>query len=196
MGAGLGRTIADTPNGSKASAGGTTIHNDRGSHDERRLTARRTSRPAPEVATAPAPTVKVKIDEIELFAVVDNYAALQDGFADRIEDLNVTLTEIDAAAGMTRGQVQRLLQKLDADDFRPSATRHCSQFARKTLGQTLKGTGLALALIVDDERFAPVKAKMVQRARPSRPPKVAFRNGQGERQDAASGKTRRAKQCP
>jgi hypothetical protein len=119
--------------------------------------------------------VKVRLDEIELWAVVDNYAALQDGFADRIEELEVTQTEVDAAGGMTRGQVHRLLRKIDPNDFRPSSTRHCSQFAWKTLGQTLRATGMALALIVDDERFAPVKAKMVKRKRPSRPPKVKCR---------------------
>jgi hypothetical protein len=150
--------------------------------------------------TAPAPTVRVKIDEIELFAVVDNYEALQDGFADRIEDLNVTLTEVDEAGGMTRGQTQRRLQKLAADDFRPSATRKCSQFAWKTLGQTLKGTGLALALIVDDERFAPVKAKMMKRAKPPRPPNVRstrpkwlFTKKNASEMGKASGKARRAK---
>jgi hypothetical protein len=164
MGA-TGRMIADTPNRSKASSGGATSHN------ERRLTAHWPTKP--EVAmTEPTPTVKVNLDEINLYCIVDDYGALQDGFADRIEDLNVTLTEIDAVGGIARGWTQRRLQKMDPDDFRPSATRKCSQFAWKTLGQTLKATGLALALIVDDERFAPVKAKMVQRARPSRPPKV------------------------
>jgi 3-oxoacyl-(acyl-carrier-protein) synthase len=138
------------------------------SHDERRLTAHRPTKPAPEVAPA-APAVRVKIDEIELFAVVDNYEALQDAFADRIEDLNVTMTEIDAAAGMTRGQVQKLLRKLDPNDFRPSAKRKYSRgFGWKTLGNSLKGTGLALAVIVDDERFAPIRAQMAKRLLPSR----------------------------
>jgi hypothetical protein len=36
MGAGLDRTIADTPNGSKAMSDLATIHNERGSHDQRR----------------------------------------------------------------------------------------------------------------------------------------------------------------
>lgn len=107
--------------------------------------------------------------QYELYRVILDYEALQDGFADRIEELNVTLTEIDAAAGMTRGQTQKLLRKLGADDFRPSAQRKYSRgFAWETLGKTLKGTGLALALIVDDERFAPVKAEMANRERPAR----------------------------
>lgn len=109
------------------------------------------------------------IPQYELYRVILDYEALQDGFADRIEDLNVTLTEVDAAAGMTRGQVQKLLRKLGPDDFRPSAQRKYSRgFAWETLGKTLKGTGLALALIVDDERFAPVKAQMAKRERPNR----------------------------
>lgn len=116
-----------------------------------------------------AAPLKVKIDEIELFAVVDNYEALQDGFADRIELLNATLTEIDAAGGMTRGQMQKLLRKFDPNDFRPSAKRKYSRgFGWETLGDSLKGTGLALALIVDDEKFAPIRAQMAKRERPTR----------------------------
>jgi hypothetical protein len=137
------------------------------SHDERKLTAHLPAKPAPKVA--PAAPLRVKIDEIELFAVVNDYGALQDGFADRIELLNATLTEIDAAGKMTRGQTQKLLRKLDPDDFRPSARRKYSRgFGWETLRKTLEGTGLALALIVDNERFAPIKAQMAQRARPPR----------------------------
>lgn len=107
--------------------------------------------------------------QYELYRVILDYEALQDGFADRIEELNVTLTEIDMAAGMTRGQTQKLLRKLGADDFRPSAQRKYSRgFAWETLGKTLKGTGLALALIIDDERFAAKKAEMSKRLRPNR----------------------------
>jgi hypothetical protein len=90
-----------------------------------------------------------------IYRVILDYEGLQDGFADRIEDLNVPLTEVDAAGDLTRGNTQKLLVKSDAPWAR--------QFGWESLGKMLKGTGLALALIVDDERFAPIKAEMQQR---------------------------------
>jgi hypothetical protein len=70
---------------------------------------------------------------------------------------------------MTRGNMQKLLRKLDPNDFRPSAKRKYSRgFGWETLGKSLKGTGLALAVIVDDARFAPIKEKLVQRILPPR----------------------------
>jgi hypothetical protein len=73
--------------------------------------------------------------EYELYRVVTDYEALQDGFADRIEDLNT-----------------------DPEAWRPKGKRRQSrEFGWKTLAAALKGTGLALALVIDDERFAPLK---------------------------------------
>jgi len=97
----------------------------------------------------------------QIYRIFDDYEGLQDGLADRVEDLNVPLTEVDAAGGMTRGNMQKGLSKSDG-----SWTR---EFGWKTLKGALKGTGLVLALIVDDERFAPIKAAMQQRKLRSRP---------------------------
>jgi|GEM_PF-2642465 len=97
----------------------------------------------------------------QIYRIFDDYEGLQDGLADRVEDLNVPLTEVDAAGGMTRGNMQKGLSKSDG-----SWTR---EFGWKTLKGALKGTGLVLALIVDDERFAPIKAEMAQRKMRSRP---------------------------
>jgi hypothetical protein len=93
----------------------------------------------------------------ELYRIVTDYDALREGFADRIEDLNTPMSEIDTAAELTPGHVQKLLCKSDADWAR--------SFTWKTLGPMLKGTGLALVLVVDDERFAPVKATLAKRRR-------------------------------
>jgi hypothetical protein len=132
-------------------------HNDRGSHDERRLTAHwPASKPSPKVATA-APLAPEMI-----YRVVMDLEALQDAFADRIEDLGVALTEVDAAVGLTRGNAQKLLSKSDA--------KWAREFGWKTLGAMLKGTGLKLVLIVDDEKFAPVMAQMVKRRRKQKRP--------------------------
>src|SRR5205085_9844902 len=97
----------------------------------------------------------------QIFRVILDYEALQDGFADRIEDLNVPLTEVDAAGELTRGNAQKLLCKSDA--------KWARQFGWESLGKMLKGTGLVLALIVDDARFAPIKAQMQTRKMAPRP---------------------------
>lgn len=108
-----------------------------------------------------------KIDgRFELYRVVLDYEALQDAFADRIEDLNTTLTEIDAAGDLTRGNMQRLLGSTDPSAWRPTTKRKQSrQFGWETLGKALKGTGMALVLVVDDERFADTKERLAKRRR-------------------------------
>src|SRR5450631_437863 len=127
-----------------------TIRTNRSSHDESRLTAHwPTIKPAPKVATA-APLAPEMI-----YRVVMDLEALQDAFVDRIMDLGVSLIEIDAAGGLTRGNAQKLLSKSDA--------KWCREFGGKSLGKMLKGTGLKLVLIVDDVRFGPIKEQMVRR---------------------------------
>jgi hypothetical protein len=106
--------------------------------------------------------------EYELYRVVTDYEALQDGFADRIEDLNTPLTEIDVAAGLTRGHMQRLINA-DPEAWRPRGKRRQSrEFGWKTLEAALKGTGMALVLVVDDERFAAIKKQLSARRKVSR----------------------------
>jgi hypothetical protein len=90
-----------------------------------------------------------------IYRIVTDYEGVQDAFADRIEDINVPLTEVDAVAGMTRGNMQKLLVKSDA--------KWAREFGWKTLGDALKGTGMVLAFILDDEKFAPIKAQMTRR---------------------------------
>jgi hypothetical protein len=96
--------------------------------------------------------------EYEIYRVVSDYEGLQDGFLDRIEDLNTTLEQIEAAGGIPHGHASRMLCKSDK--------RVVKAMGPKSLQQMLKGTGLVLALVVDDERFAPLKAEMTQRLRP------------------------------
>jgi hypothetical protein len=90
-----------------------------------------------------------------IYRIVTDYEGVQDAFADRIEDINIPLTEVDAVAGMTRGNMQKLLVKSDA--------KWAREFGWKTLGDALKGTGMVLAFILDDEKFAPLKAQMMRR---------------------------------
>ena len=93
----------------------------------------------------------------ELYRIVTDYEGLKEAFNDRIEDLDTPMSEIDIAADLTPGHTQKLLCKSNADWSR--------SFTWKTLGPMLKGTGLALILVVDDERFAPVKATLAKRRR-------------------------------
>lgn len=94
----------------------------------------------------------------ELYRVVLDYEALVEGILDRIEDLNTPLEQIDMAAGFTRGNAQKLVGR--------GKSRLSRTFGWESLGKMLKGTGLALVLVTDDERFAPVKAMLTQRRRP------------------------------
>lgn len=106
-------------------------------------------------------------ERYELYRIILDYEALQDGFMDRIDDLNTTLDQIDVAGSMTRGNAQRLLTKNPgkARSDRPSSASRRT-FGWESLGKMLKGTGLALVLVVDDERFAETKEQLMKRRRP------------------------------
>lgn len=111
--------------------------------------------------------------EYELYRVILDYEALQDGFLDRIEDLNTTLEQIEMAADLAKGNAQKLLTKNPGKQIhRMRDHRHASAkrtFGWESLGKMLKGTGLALVLVVDDARFAPLKEQLVERKRPPKP---------------------------
>jgi len=111
--------------------------------------------------------------EYELYRVITDYEALVDGFWDRIEDLNTTLEQIDMAGEFTRGNVQKLLTKNPGKRVqKPKNHRFADAkrtFGWESLGKMLKSTGLALVLVVDDERFGPVKDQLAQRKRPRKP---------------------------
>ena len=125
-----------------------TSTHDRNSHDERRLTTR-WAKPAPEALTI------AMLPPGTLFRIVTDLEALKEAFADRIAALDVPLTEIDEAGGMTRGNMQKLLSD--------SGAKWAREFGWKSLGKALQGTGLALAVIIDDERFSSIKAQMQKR---------------------------------
>jgi hypothetical protein len=114
--------------------------------------------PPPVEAIKPAPVEVPTLASLPpgaIYRIVTDLEALQDAFSDRIEDLDVALTEVDAAGELTRGNAQKLLSKSDAKWNR--------KFGWVSLRKMLRGTGLTLALIVDDEKFAEVKAQMMKR---------------------------------
>lgn len=90
----------------------------------------------------------------ELFRIVTDYEALQEAFIDRIEDLNVSRIAIDEAGGFTPGYSAKLL-------CQPPVKR----LGAGTLDKMLRATGMALILVIDDERFAEVKAALSKRKR-------------------------------
>lgn len=102
---------------------------------------------------APAP-------QYELYRVILDYEALHEGFIDRIEDLDVTRLSIDKAGKFTPGHSSKLL-----------CNPPIKLLGKESLGKMLKATGMALVLVIDDERFAPVKVKLEKRKRPSVHPK-------------------------
>jgi hypothetical protein len=110
--------------------------------------------------------------QYQLYRLVTDYEALQDGFLDRIEDLNTTLEQIDINGAFASGNSQKLLTKNPGKAIaRKRDNRHASArrtFGWKSLGKMLTATGMALVLVIDDERFAPLKAQMMPRKRPKR----------------------------
>jgi hypothetical protein len=96
-------------------------------------------------------------DRYEVYRIVTDYEALREGFADRIQDLDAPLCAIDDAAGLTRGLTQKML-----------CTPPVKNFGPKSLEGMLKATGLALVFVVDDERFAAVKANLIAKKRHDR----------------------------
>jgi hypothetical protein len=84
--------------------------------------------------------------EYELYRVITDYEALQDGFLDRIEDLETTFEQIEMAGELPKGYAAKLLMK--------SQKRVVKALGPHSLGKMLKGTKLVLALLVDDGRFA------------------------------------------
>jgi hypothetical protein len=105
----------------------------------------------------------------ELYRVILDYEALQDGFLDRIDDLETTLEQIDMAGDLAKGNVQKLLNKSDSVRGWDRTRRDKRILGWESLGKMLKGTGLALVLVVDDARFRDAKDMLMKRKRPRQP---------------------------
>lgn len=96
-------------------------------------------------------------DRYELYRVITDLESLHEGFRDRVEDLQITRLEIDAAGEMQSGYSAKLL-----------CDPPMRSFGDKSLPRMLKATGMALVLVIDDERFAVVKERLALRRRPAR----------------------------
>lgn len=108
-----------------------------------------------------------RLDQYELYRIILDYEALQDGFLDRIDDLNTTIEQVELHGEFAKGQGQKCLSK--------SAGRLKRGFGWESLGKMLKGTGLALVLVVDDDRFAPIKDQLAKRRRARMPTNVSIK---------------------
>lgn len=97
------------------------------------------------------------MDRYELYRVVTDMDALHEAFRDRVEDLQVTQLSVDQAGGLQNGYSGKLL-----------CNPPIKSFGRESLPRMLKATGMALILVIDDERFAEVKEQLGQRKRPMR----------------------------
>src|SRR4051812_15399498 len=75
----------------------------------------------------------------EIYRIVTDMEALHEAFRDRVEDMDVSRIELDAMAGLTPGYASKLL-----------CDPPMKFVGKETLGKMLKGTGLRLAVIVDN----------------------------------------------
>ena len=96
-------------------------------------------------------------DKYEVYRIVTDMEALQEAFRDRVDDLQTTRLGIDEAGGFQSGYSAKLL-----------CEPPMKQIGKVSLPKLLKATGMVLVLVIDDERFAPVKADLVKRQRPMR----------------------------
>ena len=99
-----------------------------------------------------APVPELIEGRFEVYRIVTDMEALYEGFIDRVEDLGVTRLAVDEAGGFTGGHSAKIL-----------CTPPIKHLGKISLPKMLKATGMALILVIDDERFAPVKAKMAKR---------------------------------
>lgn len=97
------------------------------------------------------------LEKYELYRVISDWDALHEGFRDRVDELEITRTEVDAAGKLQPGYASKIL-----------CDPPMRSFGRESLPRMLRATGMALVLVIDDERFAPVKERLSRRKRPLR----------------------------
>lgn len=78
----------------------------------------------------------------DIYRVVTDMEALHEAFRDRVEDMDVSRLELDAAAGFTPGYASKLL-----------CDPPIKYIGKNSLAKMLKGTGLAIALVVNDGKL-------------------------------------------
>jgi hypothetical protein len=123
-----------------------------------RASASREKPQQPKAPIAPAPVEVVTLKSLPagaLYRIVTDLEGLREAFVDRIDDLDVPMTEIDFAGQLTRGNCQKILCNSEAKWSR--------SFGWKSLAKMLQGTGMVIALIVDDKQFEPIRRQMQQR---------------------------------
>jgi hypothetical protein len=122
--------------------------NDRGSYDERRLTARWTADKPVEVAPVAQPAIEIKG---RVLARVDDYNEMCGAFRARSDELQITRLELDYLSKLQDGYSSKILG--------PSQIK---SLGKKSLGGILRGTGTYLVLVED----AAATASILARAKP------------------------------
>ncbi len=88
----------------------------------------------------------------EPYRVFTSLDGLREALVDRIEDLNISRGTVDEAAGLAPGYAGKLL-----------CDPPMKQLANGTIPKMLAATGMVLVAVIDDERFAEVKAGLMAR---------------------------------
>jgi hypothetical protein len=127
--------------------------------------------PAPAPIPAPLPPPAVETPQpadvvliqgntrvFEPFRIVEDYDALCDALAERVEDLEATRLGVDAAGGFASGHASTLLCRPQIKGYGPVS-----------LTKMLRATGLTLVLAIDDAAFAKVKDRLILRERQLKP---------------------------
>jgi len=117
----------------------------RGSHDERRLTARWPStKPAPEAATVAPPPIKIKG---RVLARIKDYDGLWAAVRGRYDSMGITRMGGDTLSNLPDGYTGKLLGEAQV-----------RKIGLHSLERVLEGTGCFLVLVEDPEASAKVLA--------------------------------------
>jgi len=104
--------------------------------------------------TAPAELTDTT-GRFEIYRVFTDAEGLLEAIRDRVDELEFSRMQVDAAGGLTSGHASKLLCEPPIKHLGDTSVR-----------KLLVGTGLAVALVVDDARFSEVRLEMGKRRRP------------------------------
>jgi hypothetical protein len=121
-----------------------TIPNDRGSHDERKLTARWPTKAAVPAPPTDAPPLKI---EGRVLAVIENYDELWSAIRIRVDEMGMTRHELDHLSGMQEGYSGKVLGPAQIKKLGP-----------ESLGATLGAICCKLILFEDPDATSKIKA--------------------------------------
>lgn len=105
--------------------------------------------------TSPDPNLLDASGRYEIYRVFTDREGLLDALRDRVDELQFARSQVDAAGKLTSGHAAKILCD--------PPIKHLGDISIRKM---LRGTGLVVALVKNDERFAEVRDRLGKRKRP------------------------------